>query len=185
MLTFIPLKPYAENHSIPMKKLAIQFALICLALPVFTQAQNFDTHSLFMYSFTRFVQWPPEASTGDFEIVVLGDSPIMTVLKTMSEKKKAGNRTIRVSKIASIADFKKGHILYIPIEGASNFAEVSAKIGDAPVLLVTERATAANRGCVNFINNKDGRLAFEIVQEQFTKHKLKAASELTRLAVIN
>jgi len=63
-----------------------------------------------MYSFTRFVQWPPEESTGDFEIVVLGDSPILTVLKGMSEKKKAGSRTIRVSKIASIADFKKGHI---------------------------------------------------------------------------
>lgn len=102
----------------------------------------------------------------------------------MSEKKKAGTRTIKVTKIAAITDFKGGHILYVPIDWSAKFSEVAAKVGDAPVLLVTEKATGANRGCVNFIN-KDGRLAFEINQEQFAKHKLKAASELMRLAVTN
>ncbi|MBI1769386.1 MAG: YfiR family protein [Bacteroidetes bacterium] len=168
-----------------MKKLVLSVALIISVLAGFAQSQNFQTHTLFMYSFTRFVQWPAEESTGDFEIVVLGDSPILNELKAMSEKKKAGSRTIHVSKISSIADFKKGHILYVPTDWTAKYAEVNAKIGESPVLLVTEQAPTANKGCINFVNNKDGRLAFELNQTQMGKHKLRATAELTRMAIVN
>ena len=168
-----------------MKKSVLSVALIFSVFLAFCQTQNFQTHALFMYSFTRFVQWPPESSAGDFEIVVLGDSPILNELKAMADKKKAGSRTIRVTKISSVADFKKGHILYVPIDWTAKYPEVTAKIGDTPVLLVTEQAATANKGCVNFVNNKDGRLAFELSQAQMGKHKLRATAELTRMAIVN
>src|SRR5437879_12000096 len=108
-----------------MKRLVLSVALIFSASAIFSQTQSV-MHSLFIYSFTRFVLWPPEESTGDFEIVVLGDSPIVSELKTMSEKKKApNNRTIRITKIANISDFKKGHILYVPSELTAKFSEVA------------------------------------------------------------
>ena len=168
-----------------MKKLVIVVALIFLSPAIFGQTQDFRTHGLFMYSFTRFVQWPPEESTGDFEIAVLGESPIVNEFKAMAEKKKAGARTIKVSKIATLADYKKCHILYIPSDWTSKFQDIAAKVGDAPVLLVTEQAAATNKGCINFTNNKEGKLAFEMNQALMGKHRLRASAELSRLAIIN
>src|SRR6516162_1816005 len=107
-----------------MKKLVIVFAFIFSTPAIFGQNQNFQTHGLFMYSFTRFVQWPPEESTGDFEIAVLGESPIVNEFKAMAEKKKAGARTIKVSKIATLAEYKKCHILYIPSDWTAKFQEI-------------------------------------------------------------
>jgi YfiR/HmsC-like len=69
---------------------------ICLAVVfllgsvVVADAQTYQLHSVFMYSFTRYIQWPEESNQGDFEIHVLGDSPILAELKKMSESKKVG-----------------------------------------------------------------------------------------------
>ena len=142
-------------------------------------------YSLYMYSFTRFVQWPEEESKGDFEITVLGESPILAELKKMAELKKAGTRPIKVTKISSLAEYKKSHILYLSSDWSAKFSEVAAKIGEDPVLLVTDQASATNRGCVNFVNNKEGKLAFELNQAAIGKHKLKVSAELSRLAIVN
>jgi hypothetical protein len=167
-----------------MKKLVLSVALIFSVPSIFGQSQ-YVMHSVFMYSFTRFVLWPPEESTGDFEIVVLGDSPILSELKAMSEKKKApNNRTIHITKIASMADFKKGHILYLPADLTSKYPEAAAKVGDSPILIVTDQAPVANKGCINFLI-KEGKLAFEMNQALMGKHKLRASAELSRLAIIN
>ena len=103
----------------------------------------------------------------------------------MSEKKKApNNRTIHITKISNAAEFKKGHILYVPSELNSKYAEIAAKVGDAPTLLVTDQAPTASKGCINFIM-KEGKLAFEMNQALMGKHKLRASAELSRLAIIN
>ncbi|HCW06212.1 MAG TPA: hypothetical protein DGG95_02480 [Cytophagales bacterium] len=168
-----------------MKKLVCSFALMILGYGGFCQTQNYQTYTLFMYSFTKFVQWPPEDAQGDFEIAVLGDSPIYNELKSMADKKKAGVRSIKVTKIASMAEYKKSHILYIPSDWSSKFQDVANKVGDESVLLVTDQANGGNKGCVNFVNNKEGRLAFELNQAMMTKHKLRASAALSRLAIIN
>jgi YfiR/HmsC-like len=168
-----------------MKRIVLLYVFALLTITAFGQTQNYQTHTLFMYSFTRFIQWPPEESQGDFEIVVLGESPIFSELKVMAERKRAGSRVIHVSKINSMAEYKKGHILYIGPDWSSKFQEVSAKIGEDPVLLVTEQAVAANKGSVNFVNNKDGKLAFELNRPSIERHRLKVSAELTRLAITN
>jgi len=168
-----------------MKRIVLLCAFALLTIASFGQGQSYQTHTLFMYSFTRFIQWPPEDSQGDFEIVVLGESPILSELRVMAERKKAGSRIIHVSKINSLAEYKKSHILYIGTDWSSKFPEVAAKIGDEPVLLVTEQASAPNKGGVNFVNNKEGKLSFELNRPSLDKHRLKVSAELTRLAVTN
>jgi hypothetical protein len=168
-----------------MKRNVLLYALILLAGAAMGQSQNYQTHTLFMYSFTRFVQWPAEVSQGDFEIVVLGESPILAELKVMAERKKAGSRAIRVTKISSMAEYKSSHILYVGTDWSSKYPEVAAKIGEAPVLLVTEQAAPANKGGINFVNNKEGKLSFELNRPSVDKHHLKVSAELSRLAITN
>ncbi|MBS1489273.1 MAG: YfiR family protein [Bacteroidetes bacterium] len=154
-------------------------AALCLG-----QATHYQTMTLFAYAFTKFVLWPEEVNTGDFEIVVLGNSPVYTELKAMAEKKKVGARAIQVTKINSLAEFKKGHILHVSSEWLPKYPDIINKIGISPTLVVTEQASGTSKGDINFIT-KDGKLAFEINASGLTKHRLKASAELVRFAVTN
>lgn len=157
----------------------------CLLVFSIASAQtSYQTHTLYIYSFGRFIQWPEESRTGDFEIAVLGDSPILAELDKMAQKKKIGDRTIRIVRLASLKDFKKSHVLFLPASQSGVLAESIQKIGEQSTLIVTEQAGLGAKGSdINFIV-KEGKLVFEINQNSISKHKLKAANELTRLAII-
>jgi YfiR/HmsC-like len=96
-----------------MKKFLVLIFLLASSLAF---SQNYQLHSVFMYSFTRYVQWPNDYNHGDFEIMVLGDSPIIVELKKLAETKKVGTRSIKITRINSIAEIKKGNILFIPTD---------------------------------------------------------------------
>lgn len=146
--------------------------------------QSYQLHSVFIYSFTKYVQWPAEYDQGDFEITVLGDSPMLSELKKLSEIKKVGNRTIKVTKLGSSADIKKCNILFVPADKSNQLSEVLAKIGSNSTLVITEQAGMAAKGsAINFVI-RDGKIAFELNQGAMTKQGLKASTELTRLAIL-
>jgi YfiR/HmsC-like len=147
-------------------------------------AQNYQTYTLYMHGFAKFVLWPEDDKKADFEIVVLGESPVTAELQKMAEKKKVGDRAIKVTKINSISEFSKGHMLFVPSTLSGQLGEVLSKVGSKSTLVITEQPGLGAKGSdVNFIM-KDGKLAFELNQTALTKHKLKASSELTRLAIL-
>jgi len=166
-----------------MKKYRLLLAFVLLSVSVL-RAQNYQLHSVFVFSFTRYVQWPDESNQGDFEIQVLGDSPIVAELKKMSESKKVGDRTIKVTKLGASDDIKKCHILFVPADKSAQLAEILAKIGNSPTLVVTEQTGIGAKGsAINFIE-KDGKLAFEINQAALNKQRLKASNELLRYGIV-
>lgn len=165
-----------------MKRLAsICFLLLALNS---AQAQSYQLHSVFMYSFTRYVQWPDEMSKGDFEIQVLGNSPIVAELKKMAQSKKVGDRPIKVQQIQSLAEIKKCNILFVPADQSAQLDNIISKIGTTSTLMVTEKAGLATKGSSINLIVKDGKLAFEINQAVLNKQRLKASTELTRLAIV-
>ena len=165
-----------------MKRVPICFVFILCSLSAF--CQNYQTHSLFIYSFTRFVQWPDEDKAGDFEILVLGETPMLADLKTMAERKKVGDRTIKITKINGVTEIRKCHMLVLPTDKSALFNEVLAKTDGMSTLVITEVPGLGAKGsCINFIV-KENKLAFELNQAAITKHKLKASAELARLAII-
>lgn len=146
--------------------------------------QNYKYHSLFIFSFTRYVQWPESFNQGDFEITVFGDSPLVTELTNMAQSKKVGERTIKVHKINSVAEIKKCHILFVPASKSDQIAEIIAKINSQSILLVTEETGLGAKGSnINFII-RDGKLAFELNQVSINKQNLKVSNELSRLAIL-
>jgi len=146
-------------------------------------AQTYTLHPLYIYSFTRYVQWPDTYNQGDFEILVLGDSPIVDELNKMAQVKKVGDRPIKVSKIAGLANVKKCNILFVPAKRSADLPDILSKVGNQSILVITEEPGLGLRGSdINFIV-KDGKLAFELNQSAMNKQSLKVSNELTRLAI--
>jgi len=166
-----------------MKKSRLIVLFLAASLvPAF--AQNYKMHSVFIYSFTRYVQWPDTYNQGDFEILVLGDSPILEELKAMAQAKKVGDRAIKITKIKAPSEIRKCNMLFLAAAKSEQIAEVMEKVNTQSILVVSEEAGLGLKGSdINFIV-KDGKLAFELNQASVNKQGLKVSNELTRLAIL-
>jgi len=176
--TFLKKVYYYQN----MKKVAV--CLLMVAASHLLSAQSPKHQSVFIYSFTRYVIWPDSYNIGDFEILVLGDTPVLTELKAMAQAKKVGERTIKVTKINNVSEIRRANMLFVPAARAADIEAVAAKVNNLSVLIITEEPGLGARGSdINFIV-KDGKLAFELNQSAMTRQNLKASTELSRLAIM-
>jgi hypothetical protein len=149
-----------------------------------SMSQNYKMHTVFIFSFTRYIQWPATYNGGEFEIIVLGDSPILDELKAMAQAKKVGDRSIKVTRISSPEEIRKCNILFVPANQSSQINEVLNKVTTQSILVVTEEPGLGAKGSnVNFIT-RDGKLAFELNQGAATRQGLKVSNELSRLAIL-
>ena len=158
--------------------------MLAISLSTLATAQNYKVHAVFMYSFTRYVQWTGDYSQGDFEILVLGDSPIYDELTEMAKSRKAGDRSIKVTKINNTSEIRKSNMLFIPDSKANQLDKVLSAVGAQSIMVISESNGAGMQGSdINFVI-KDGKLAFELNQAAVSKKNLKVSMELSRLTII-
>jgi hypothetical protein len=147
-------------------------------------AQDAKMQGVYIFSFTRYVQWPEEYNQGDFIISIIGDSPMVQELQNLADKKKVDGRTIKLVKINSVAEIKKCNILFLPDNQSHLLSSVLVHTNDWSTLIVTQQEGLGKKGsCINFIT-KDGKPTFELNMTAVTKHQLKVFTELTRHAIM-
>lgn len=147
-------------------------------------AQSYKLHSVYIYGFTRYVIWPDAYNQGDFEILVLGDTPMMEELKALAAAKKVGDRPIKITRIASATEIKKCNILFVPATQSALLADVVSKVSNQSILIITEEPGLGTKGShINFIM-RDGKLAFELNQAAASKHNLKISNTLSGMAIL-
>jgi hypothetical protein len=168
-----------------------RFSLILL-LPVFLlnindsvkgQTSNAKMESVFIYNFTKLVNWPASYRSGDFVIGVLGNSPILNELKNMARTKKAGSQNIVIKKFSSPASITKCHIIFVPHSQTGSLGAVASKVSNYSTLIVAESPGAINKGAaINFVvvGNKQ---KFEIRESNATKYGLNVGAQLKNLGI--
>lgn len=172
-------KPY--NY--PTMRKTVLLVLLALSGAA-SHAQNYNLHTVFIYSFTRYVIWPENYNSGEFEIMVMGESPIVDALEKMAQAKKVGDRPIKVTRISGPSEIRKCNILFVPAARSADLTEVVTKVNNQSILIITEEPGLGLKGSnINFIM-KEGRLAFELNQSSVSRQNLKIANELSRLAIL-
>ena len=127
---------------------------------IHAQDMDYRIHSVFLYNFTKYVQWPAAAQSGDFVIGVVGDSPIYDELTKITNGKMAGGQKITVKRFRSADAIETCHMLFVP--SSANFDKVQAKTAGKPVLLITEKAGLSQKGsAINFVV-RDNKWRFEL-----------------------
>lgn len=158
--------------------------LVMTVLPLMAKSQDYRIHSVFIYTFTKYIQWPSNEQSGDFIIGVLGNSPMVESLEKMASERKIGNRSIVVKKFAKVDQLSKCHMLFIPDNSSNDFEAALAKIGGQSTLILTERKGLGDKGSgINFIT-VDGKQKFELNKLATEKAHLKVSTELTSLAIL-
>lgn len=172
-----------------MKRLKILFGFMFLLLVFgFQTNTGADTNarikSVFIYNFTRYIEWPSDYKTGNFVINMFGsNASMLTELNSMAKTKTVGTQTIEIKNTTSLDGIGKPHILYVSADALSSMPDIIAKLKGKSTLIVTEKPGSAKQGAaINFVI-VDNRQKFELNQTNAEKYNLKVSSSLVALAI--
>lgn len=166
-----------------MKKVKYLFIILFIALVCKLNAQNEKFKALFMYNFTKYIEWPSNERSGDFIIGVLGNSPLTSELKTIAGKQKVGVQPIVVKVFETVEEIQKCHILFIPASKSAMLPAILSKTTSLSTLLVGESTGFASLGgCINYVSD-GSKLKYEVSKSNIEKHGLVVSSSLISLGI--
>jgi len=143
-----------------------------------------EVEAAFLYRFAGYVDWPPEAFSGqDFTIAVLGSDSIVRELQQMLPNHTLKNRPAQVRRIRSLDELRDAQILFVGPRYNDELKAVIARVANHPVLVVTASDQGLDDGsCVNFLV-VDRRVRFEVSLTAADRVGLKVSSELLSVAI--
>ena len=154
-----------------------------LALSATTRAQDEKFKALFMYNFTKYIEWPQNKQSGDFVIGVIGNPAIAGELNAIADRKSVGSQAIKVKEINSSDEMVKMHIVYVAEGKSDEAAAIAGKIKGKGVVLITDKpGFAQSTSGINYIK-KDGKPSFEVNQKHLADEGVKVSSQLMALGV--
>lgn len=168
-----------------LKRISFLLLLSCfLKLHVAGQTnQESNLKAVFIYNFTKYIDWDNLDDDDNFIIGIMGNSSIDPAIEAIAKTNFVKNKKIIIRHFNSLEDISYCHILFIPRDYPATVRSVSEKV-DKRVLVIGEKQGAAKQGAsINFTLVND-KLKFEINPDAVNAAKLRASSQLLKLAII-
>lgn len=149
------------------------------------QVPEADLKAAFLYNFTKFIEWPPEAFPKEDAAVnvgVYGDEKFTETLQTLLADKKAHGRRFLVRRLTNPQDAKTCQILFFREPETKKMGAVYDTIKRLPILTVGESDDFLDQGGMFNFFFEDKQLRFEVNPATAENAKLTVSSHLLRLA---
>lgn len=162
----------------------VLFVIFLLIVPGLheVRAQEEKYIGLFVYNFTKYLDWPESSKTGNFKIQVLGHQSVYEELIRITTGKKIGTQNIIIENINSIAQIEKCQIVFIGHWQSKYLPEILPKLENKPTLIITEMEGMLDKGsAINFII-RDGTIKFEMKTSNVHVHQIKSDQRIRELA---
>ena len=148
---------------------------------------EYQIKAAYLYYFTTFVDWPPEAlpRSGDALVVgVLGQDPFGPVLDDTLRGKTVGNRPLIVKRFGSIRDARECHLLFISASERDRLVSIFKGLEGAAILTVGEIEYFASRGGQIAFRMESKKVRFDINVAAVERARLKVSAQLMKLGRI-
>lgn len=147
-------------------------------------ATSYKIQSIFMYNFSKYIEWPADANVGEFKIGVLGPDELIQEIEKMAAAKSTPDRKFVVKKLNSPTEANGYHILLIASAETQHLPAAVSKAEGSHTLVVSQADNAIAKGsCINFLVTNDGKLLYELNLAKIQGKGLKIASNLVSMAV--
>jgi hypothetical protein len=170
-----------------MKKGAILIILMLTGMRFgYSQVSTVSqAQTMFIYNFSRLIQWPAGNTTGDFVIGVVGDNEMYNSLVTFVTNKRVGSQSITVKKFDEPQSISRCHIVFVGDGKINKLNEVISKLQGTNSLIITERKGMINAGsAIDFFMDQD-KLKFVMNAENAEKYNLAVSKSLLDMAYKN
>lgn len=172
------------SNTLTMKRTLILFSMLCIigTLSVFAQKERFK--ALFIYNFTKNIEWPAGAKTNQFVIVVIGNSELITELETIAQTQRVGTLPIKVINYTNIENLNGCHLVYLSPAKSAMLPTLLTNVSGKSTLVVSDGKNLATKGSgISFIQDGD-KLKFEVSRKNIEKQGLKSSSALANLGIL-
>jgi hypothetical protein len=143
-----------------------------------------EIHTMMVFNFTKYVQWPEQDKAGEFVIGVIGNDEVYKTLTTWYSGKTKGAKTYVIKKFNNALEVSDCAVLYIDKSKSSEFDAANNKVKGKGTLVVTDRNGLGAKGsCINFKTVED-KLRIELNQKAIETANLKVSSALTSMAIL-
>ncbi len=164
------------------KKVTVWLAVFSFLLLSFSNPQlnSISLKSLFIYNFTRHIDWP-ENGNAQIIIGVVNEPELVERLQQILKNKKYKEKTYEVISVQSLEEAQKCQLVFIPGRQGYHLKPFIKGLEGRNVLIVTEGADMAAKGAAISIIENNGKLTFEVNEHAIYKSGLNVSKELIRL----
>jgi hypothetical protein len=149
-------------------------------------AEN-QVQAVFLYNFSRFVEWPPQtfaAPSDPFVIGIVGSDPFGARLDEAVRNEQINGHVLTVRRFRSISDLDKCQILFIDRSEIANLGQILAALDHHNTLTVSQADGAAQRGVMIQLATENSRIRLRINVDSARAAGLTISSKLLRPAEI-
>jgi hypothetical protein len=145
---------------------------------------EYDVKAVFLYNFTRYIQWPEALEPEGLTIVVFGESAIVPPLQEIARKAVPTQTPIVVRQCLEIGRIGRPRVLFIARSAVPQIAWVLESVRGTDVLTIGESEGLAARGvAINFVE-REGTVKFEMNERSLKEAGIKVSSQLLKLAIL-
>jgi len=143
-----------------------------------------EIHSMLMFNFIKYVEWPSEAKSGNFIIAVVGDENVASTIQNFYTNRTVKGQTVKVINVENVSSINNAHVLYISKNKSREFDEAKEKFVGKSTLMITDKNGLGSKGsCINF-QEVNGKLKFEINQESIKGNNLRISTQLSSMGIL-
>jgi len=152
-------------------------------------AQNlpseYKVKSIFLYNFTRFIDWPAEAFANEaepFKIGILGNDPFGNYLEDAILGENMAGHPIVIERFKNINEFIDCHILYINLKDTEKVKEAIRLTENKSTLTVGEYENFTRWGGMIRIYSDSKKIKMQINDTAARNAQLKISAKLLNVA---
>lgn len=143
--------------------------------------------ALFIYQFTKMIDWPSETKTGMFRIGVLGSFDSYKEISEVTMGRNVGSQNIEVMNVFSIQQLPitEFHILLVGDEYCTpeKLEEINSTLKSRATLIITSKANYSNQqACIGF-EGEGKNFAYNFSEDCITNKGLACSKEFRSLGV--
>jgi hypothetical protein len=170
----------------PTFKIFIIFFFVSIgfnALNANAQRPMHEIHSMLIFNFIKYIEWPDDTKSGDFIIAVYGDDDVFNQLSKLYGQRKIKGQTAEIVNVSDVSSLSDAHIIYISSNKSRDFEDILQKYDVKPTLIITDKSGLGKKGSSINFKEVGGKLKFEINQATFDDSNLKVSSQLVNMGI--
>jgi hypothetical protein len=148
-------------------------------------ASEYQLKAVFLYNFTKFIEWAPEAFSSDtapFVVGVLGDDPFGGALDQTVNGKTMNGRPLTVKYLKWGQNMRECQLLFISASERKRLPQILENLRGSSVLTVSDINSFCQQGGIIGLELENNKIGFVINTNIAEQARLRISSKLLSLA---
>ena len=151
------------------------------------RAAEYQVKAVFLFNFTRFVDWPAtsfENANSPFVIGILGNDPFGNYIDEAVNGESTGQHPIIIKRYKTIKDIDNCHILFISSSEIEQIKPMLVELKERKILTVSDATNFASLGGIIGFFMENNKIRMQINTDAAKAASLSISSKLLSVAKI-